>query len=78
MPCPFYHYSHRGNPLEVCGTNTGLELVPSLAHLKLFCLSISAHRECPTYKRKRWNGKTDNRWSRFLKHYVWFLTGQSK
>jgi len=78
MPCPFYQDSNPLNPLRVCGSENRVDLAPSSAHLKLFCLSISAYRECPMYKRKTSNWKGMNRWYRLLKQSVWPLVGQGK
>jgi hypothetical protein len=67
MPCPLYIGLTSGNPLKVCGPKERLGYAPSSAHLKMFCLSISAYYECPMYKLKMKNWKETNRWFRFLK-----------
>jgi hypothetical protein len=67
MPCPLYMGLTSGNPLKVCGPKNRLGYAPSSAHLKIFCLSISAYRECPMYKLKASNWKRVSRWDRFFK-----------
>lgn len=67
MPCSLYQNSTPGNPLEVCGPKNRISYAPSSAHLKLFCLSISAYQECPIYKLKSSNWKRANQWDRFFK-----------
>ena len=67
MPCPLYQNSTSGNPLKVCGPKDDISYTPSCAHLKLFCLSISAYQECPIYKRKTSNWKKADQWDRFFK-----------
>ena len=52
MPCPLYIGLAPVNPLKICGPKDRLGYVPSSAHMKLFCLSVSAYNECPIYKRK--------------------------
>lgn len=52
MPCPLYIGLAPGNPLRICGPRDRLSYVSSLAHMKLFCLPVSAYNECPIYKRK--------------------------
>ena len=52
MPCPLYIGLAPGNPLRICGPKDRLGYVPSSAHMKLFCLSVSAYNACPIYKRK--------------------------
>jgi membrane-associated phospholipid phosphatase len=52
MPCPLYIGLAPGNPLRICGPKDRLTYVPSSVHMKLFCLSVSAHNQCPVYKRK--------------------------
>jgi len=78
MACPYYQDSIQGDSLRVCGSKNRADLVPSLVHLKLFCLSFSAYRECPKYKRKASNWWIKNRWSRLFKQSVWLLFGQGK
>jgi hypothetical protein len=73
MPCPLYLGLTSGNPLKVCGPKERLGYVPSSAHLKIFCLSISAYRECPIYKLKTKNWKETNRWLRFFKQLFGFF-----
>ena len=67
MPCPLYQDSASDNPLKVCGPMNRIGYASSLAHVKLFCLSISAYRECPMYKLKTSNWKKTHRLDRFLK-----------
>ena len=52
MPCPLYIGLSPGNPLRICGPKNRLAYIPSSAHLKLLCLSVSVYNECPIYKRK--------------------------
>jgi len=78
MPCPFYQHSPLGNPLRVCSSKNRTDLAPSLTHLKLFCLSISAYSECPMYKRKTSNRKSTNQWYQLIRQFVWPLFGQGK
>jgi hypothetical protein len=52
MACTLYHDSTLRDCLKVCGLAERIGYAPSGAHIKLFCLSISAFRECPEYKRK--------------------------
>lgn len=73
MPCPLYLGLTSGNPLKVCGPKERLSYAPSFAHLKIFCLSISAYRKCPIYKLKTKNWKQTNRWFRFLKQLFGFF-----
>ncbi len=73
MPCPLYIGLTSGNPLKVCGPKNRLGYAPSSAHLKIFCLSISAYNECPTYKLKTSNWKGTNRWFRFFKQLFGFF-----
>jgi len=75
MPCPlFYQDSTSRNPLMVCGPRNRISYAPSSAHLTIFCLSVSAYKNCPSYKHKvtGWKGKV-NRWVRFLKQVLLFL-----
>ena len=72
MPCPLYLGLTSGNPLKVCGPKERIGYAPSLAHLKMFCLSISAYQECPMYKLKMKNWKETNRWFQFFKHLFGF------
>jgi hypothetical protein len=44
-----------------------VSLAPSSAHVKIFCLSVSAYHECPNYKLKTRNWREENWWERFLK-----------
>ncbi len=67
MPCSLYQDSTAENPLRVCGPKNRLTHAPSFAHVKLFCLSISAYPECPMYKLKTSNWKKVNRWDRFFR-----------
>ena len=67
MPCPLYQNSTSGNPLKGCGPNNRISYAPSFAHVKIFCLSISAYHECPLYKLKTQNWTEANRWDHFLK-----------
>jgi|GEM_PF-1584051 len=73
MPCPFYLGLTSGNPLKVCGPRERLGYAPSSAHLKIFCLSISAYIECPNYKLKTTNWKEANRWFRLFKQLFGFF-----
>ena len=73
MPCPLYQDSTSGNPLKVCGPKERIGYAPSLAHLKMFCLSISAYQECPMYKLKMKNWKETNRWFMFFKQLFGFF-----
>jgi hypothetical protein len=73
MPCPLYIGLTSGNPLKVCGPKNRLSFAPSSAHLKIFCLSISAYNECPMYKLKTSNWKETNRWYRFFKQVFGFF-----
>ncbi len=66
MPCPLYIGLAPGNPLNICGPPNRLGYAPSSAHMKLFCLSVSAYDECPIYKgktahRKEVNGRGGNK-----------------
>jgi len=72
MPCPLYIGLSSGNPLKVCGPKERLGYAPSSAHLKIFCLSISAYSECPMYKLKMKNWKETNRWFQFFKQLFGF------
>jgi hypothetical protein len=72
MPCTLYLGLTSGNPLKVCGPRERLGYAPSSAHLKMFCLSISAYQECPMYKLKTLNWKETNRWLRFFKKLFGF------
>jgi len=74
MPCPLYLGLISGNPLKICGPKNRIGYAPSLAHLKLFCLSISAYQECPRYKLKTSNWNEANRWIRFFKTFLGFFT----
>jgi len=67
MSCPLYQNSRSENPLKVCGPGNRAGYAPSSAHVKLFCLSISAYFECPSYKIKARNWREENWWERFLK-----------
>ncbi len=67
MPCPLYLDSTSDNPLKVCGPVNRTGYASSLAHVKLFCLSISAYGECPMYKLKASNWKRVSRWDQFFK-----------
>ncbi len=73
MPCPLYIGLTSGNPLRVCGPKEQLGYVPSSAHLKMLCLSISAYTQCPMYRLKTRNGKGMNRWVRFLRQVFGFF-----
>jgi hypothetical protein len=73
MPCPLYLGLTSGNPLKVCGPHERLGYAPSSAHLKIFCLSISAYHECPMYKLKTTNWKGTNRWFRLFKQLFGFF-----
>ncbi len=70
MSCPLYLGLASGNPLKVCGPKERLGYAPSSAHLKIFCLSISAYQECPAYKLKTTNWKGTSRWFRFFKQVL--------
>ena len=66
MPCPLYIGLAPGNPLKICGPKDRLGYVPSSAHMRLFCLSVSAYNECPIHKRKaagrkEVNGREENK-----------------
>jgi hypothetical protein len=74
MPCPLYQGLISGNPLKVCGPEGRIGYVPSLAHLKVFCLSISAYAECPMYKLKTSNWQKMNRWFRFFRQIFGLFT----
>ena len=67
MPCPLYIGLTSGNPLEVCGPKDRLGCVPSSAHMKLFCLSLSAYNGCPMYKKKTFLWEEQGRWPRLFK-----------
>lgn len=67
MTCPLYQDSTSENPLKVCGPRDRMGYAPSLAHMKLFCLTVSAYQECPLYKLKMRNWKESNWWVRFFK-----------
>ncbi len=67
MPCPLYQNSTSGNPLKACGPKNYTRYAPSSAHLKLFCLSISAYQGCPIYKRKTSGWRKPDQWDRFFK-----------
>jgi len=73
MPCPLYIGLTSGNPLKICGPKERLGYAPSSAHLKIFCLSISAYGECPMYKLKMKSWKETNRWFRFFKQVFGFF-----
>lgn len=72
MPCPLYLGLASGNPLKVCGPKDRLGFASSFSHLKIFCLSISAYNECPTYKLKPTKWKETNRWFLFFKQLSGF------
>ena len=67
MSCPLYQSSGSENPLKVCGPKHRFGYAPSSAHIKMFCLSVSAYYECPNYKLKITNGRANNWWERFFK-----------
>ena len=67
MSCPLYQSSGSENPLKVCGPKNRFGYAPSLAHVKMFCLSVSAYYECPNYKLKITNWRENNWWERFFK-----------
>ena len=73
MTCPLYLGLTSGNPLKICGPREKIGYAPSSAHLKLFCLSVSAYRECPLYKLKTTDWKENNRWFRFFKGIFGFF-----
>ncbi len=75
MPCPFYLGLTSENPLKVCGPKERLGYAPSAAHLRMFCLSISAHGRCPIYRTKMGESSKVNRWMRFLKQVFGFFQG---
>jgi hypothetical protein len=74
MACLLYHNSTLRDCLKVCGLAERIGYAPSGAHIKLFCLSISAFRECPEYKRKMSKRKelclTDGLLKAFLKLFL--------
>ena len=67
MSCPLYQRSSSDNPLEVCGPKNRIGFAPSSAHIKMFCLSVSAYQECPSYKLRTKNRREENWWERFFK-----------
>jgi len=67
MACPFYHDPPLRDSLAVCGSGNRNRDAPSLIHMKLLCLSISAYKECPEYKMKISNRKKSSLMGRFLK-----------
>ncbi len=67
MSCPLYQNSRSENPLKVCGPGNRTGYAPSSAHVKIFCLSVSAYSECPNYKVKIRNWGEENWWERFFK-----------
>jgi len=73
VPCPLYLGLTSGNPLKVCGPKDRLGFVPSSAHLRIFCLSISAYKECPLYRLKTTNWTETNRWFMFFKQLFGFF-----
>ena len=73
MPCPLYLDPTAGNPLKVCGPKERLGHAPSSAHLKIFCLTISAYNECPMYKIKTTNWEQTNRGFRFFRQFFRFF-----
>ncbi len=58
MPCPLYIGLAPGNPLRICGPKDRLGYVPSSAHMKLFCLSVSVYLVLQKGTHKGCNGKT--------------------
>jgi len=69
MSCPLYQDSTSENPLRVCGPRDRMGYAPSFAHVRLFCLTVSAFQECPNYKLKMKNWKEINWWDRFLNRF---------
>ncbi len=68
MACPLYHQgSGSDNLLKVCGPKNRIGFAPSSAHVKIFCLSISAYYECPNYKLKTGGWREENWWDRLFK-----------
>ena len=67
MACPLYQGSTSGNSLKVCGPENWIGHAPSYGHVKIFCLSISAYENCPSYKRKTVNGTRSHSWFRLIK-----------
>ncbi len=67
MSCPLYQSSGPENHLKVCGPKNRTAYAPSSAHVKIFCLSVSAYYECPNYKLKTRSGGEENWWEHFLK-----------
>ncbi|MGQ9647247.1 MAG: hypothetical protein ACUVWO_12010 [Thermodesulfobacteriota bacterium] len=67
MTCPLYQGPSSENPLKVCGPKDRIGFAPSSAHVKMFCLSISAYSECPNYKLKTKTWCEENWRARFFK-----------
>jgi len=66
VSCPLYMSSTSGNPLKVCGPTDRIGYAPSSAHVKTFCLSVSAYNHCPNYKLKTRDWESANWWWRLL------------
>ncbi len=73
MPCPLYVGLTSGNPLKVCGPRERLGYAPSVTHLKMLCLSVSAYAQCPLYRLKTRNWKEMNRVVCFIKQVFGFF-----
>jgi len=78
MACPLYLCLTSENPLKACGPKEKIGYVPSSAHLKLFCSSISAYKECPNYRLKTRDYREINWWSRLRSRFHSFLNKQEK
>ena len=74
MACPFYYDPPLRDSLKVCGSGNRNRDAPSVTHMKLLCLSVSAYKECPEHKRKTSYRKklslTDGFLKRFLNYFV--------
>lgn len=79
MACPFYHDTCLRDSLRVCGSGNRNRDAPSLTHMKLLCLSVSAYKECPEYKRKTSYRKKLGLVGGFLKRFLnYFLLKREK
>ena len=67
MACPLYKGSTAENPLRVCGSKDRMGYAPCAAHIKLYCLTVSAYTQCPSYKLKTSNWSETNRWFCFFR-----------
>lgn len=73
MACLLYRETIPENPLRVCGPENRMGYAPCSAHVKVFCLSVSAYRECPIYKLKTSNWKKIHWWYRFLNRFQYLF-----